>query len=80
MLIKSLQLENFRGFTSQKFSLSNRVAVIAGINGRGKSSILDATALLLSNILPGSNLSCSKFRQFAAWSQGLISFVRTKND
>lgn len=65
MLIKSLQLENFRGFSSQVIPFSERVTVIAGINGRGKSSILDATALLLSNILPSSNLSSSKSRHVA---------------
>jgi len=52
MILRSLHLQSYRGFASQTFPFSHRVTVIAGINGRGKSSILDATALLLSNLLP----------------------------
>ncbi len=52
MILKELGLENFRAFPSERIKFSERVTVIAGINGRGKSSILDALSLLLSRLLP----------------------------
>lgn len=52
MILRTLELTNFRAFPSQKFNFSDRVTVIAGVNGRGKSSVLDALSLLLSRLLP----------------------------
>jgi predicted ATP-binding protein involved in virulence len=52
MILRTLELTNFRAFQSQKFNFSDRVTVIAGVNGRGKSSVLDALSLLLSRLLP----------------------------
>lgn len=52
MLLRSLELTNFRAFPSQRFEFSERVTVIAGINGRGKSAVLDGLSLLLSRLLP----------------------------
>src|ERR1019366_9941144 len=36
----------------RKFEFSDRVTVVAGVNGRGKTAILDALALLASRLLP----------------------------
>lgn len=52
MLLRNLELTNFRAFPSQRFEFSERVTVIAGINGRGKSAVLDGLSLLLSRLLP----------------------------
>lgn len=52
MIIRSLRLLDFRLFQDSTFSFSPRVTVIAGINGRGKTSILDAIALILARWLP----------------------------
>lgn len=52
MLLRNLELTNFRAFSSQRFEFSDRVTVIAGINGRGKSAVLDGLSLLLSRLLP----------------------------
>ena len=52
MILTELTLHNFRAFQDETFYFSKRVTVIAGINGRGKSGILDAVALLLSRLLP----------------------------
>jgi predicted ATP-dependent endonuclease of OLD family len=42
MKVRELTVTNFRGFAGERrFQLSDRFAVIAGINGRGKSSLLD---------------------------------------
>jgi len=52
MKIKELNLRNFRGFKELdiKFPSSN-LAVFIGINGAGKSSILDAIAMFLSDFI-----------------------------
>jgi predicted ATP-binding protein involved in virulence len=52
MKIKELRLINFRGFQDIdiKFPSSN-LAVFIGINGAGKSSILDAVAIFLSRFI-----------------------------
>ena len=52
MIIRELRLLDFRLFQDSTFSFSPRVTVIAGINGRGKTSILDAIALILARWLP----------------------------
>jgi len=51
MRIKRLTLNNFRAFENpEPFEFSGNFSVIAGINGRGKTSILDAVAILASRL------------------------------
>lgn len=52
MILKELTVKNYRPFIDERFPLSPQVTVIAGVNGRGKSAILDALSLLLSRLLP----------------------------
>lgn len=52
MKIRELTLRNYRAFEEQRILFSDRVTVIAGINGKGKTAILDAVALLASRLLP----------------------------
>ncbi len=55
MRIQELHLQNFRGFKDLKITFpESNVAVFIGVNGVGKSSILDAISILLS-------LAVSKF-------------------
>jgi DNA repair exonuclease SbcCD ATPase subunit len=42
MRIKSLQLTNFKCFEKLELEFSDRLTVILGINGSGKTTILDA--------------------------------------
>jgi predicted ATP-binding protein involved in virulence len=52
MYIKKIYIQNFRGF--QEISLnfsSDKLAVLIGINGAGKSSILDCTAIMLADFV-----------------------------
>ncbi|MGO8673369.1 MAG: AAA family ATPase [Capsulimonadaceae bacterium] len=46
MIIKSLSLANFRGFKHTEIEFQAGVNVIGGVNGSGKSSILDALRVL----------------------------------
>ncbi len=48
MKIKNLKLQNFRGIRELELELSPRLNVISGANGSGKSSILQALSLLLT--------------------------------
>lgn len=52
MILRKLTATNYRSFQNESFLFSERVTVIAGVNGRGKSSILDGLSLLLSRLLP----------------------------
>lgn len=53
MRIRELTLHNFRVFADQPpFRFSEHFTVIAGVNGRGKTAILDGLALLCSRLLP----------------------------
>ena len=46
--LKSLHLENFRGFSDTTIEFGDHITCIAGINGAGKTSCLDALAYNLS--------------------------------
>lgn len=48
MHIHKLKLERFRGAQNLPLELHDKLNVFVGMNGAGKSSILDATAILLS--------------------------------
>ena len=48
MQIKSLTLKNFRGFKDTEITFSEGLTVLVGVNGAGKSSVLDALAILMS--------------------------------
>jgi len=52
MKINWLKLEDFRGFRDCEITFSNtsNIAVFIGINGAGKSAILDAISILLNII------------------------------
>lgn len=48
MRIDSINLTNFRGALDLRLTLNERINVFACVNGAGKSSVLDALALVLS--------------------------------
>ena len=50
MKIHNLRLVNFRGIADMALPLMNSTSAILGINGVGKSSVLDALAIALSNM------------------------------
>ena len=52
MKIKSISIENFRGIQRFEHDFKNKVTVITGKCGKGKSSFLDAVRFPLTNILP----------------------------
>jgi predicted ATP-binding protein involved in virulence len=50
MLIRSIELVNFRGITTMPLTFAAKTTALVGINGVGKSSVLDALAIALSNL------------------------------
>jgi predicted ATP-binding protein involved in virulence len=54
MKIKELHLTNFRGFDQLDIEFKNRLAVFIGVNGAGKSAILDAIGALFSYVITKS--------------------------
>ncbi|MFA6928698.1 MAG: AAA family ATPase [Lentisphaeria bacterium] len=60
MKLKSLGLTNFRGFDRLDIDFDDRMTVIAGVNGVGKSTILQAIATAYSHTLPEFTVSREK--------------------
>ena len=46
--LDSIKLKNYKGFNALDLNFDQKLTVIAGVNGAGKSSILDALAMMLS--------------------------------
>lgn len=64
MKVEQLNLANFRGFEQIELTFEEDVNVIAGVNGVGKSGILQALTILLSHILREVTPSRSKALNF----------------
>ncbi len=57
MKIKSIHIENFRGLIDEHVEFNESMTVLAGGNGGGKSSLLEAVSIMLS-WLPARTSSC----------------------
>ena len=63
MRIRELTLRNYRAYAEHPpFKFSDRFTVIVGINGRGKTALLDGIALLCSRLLPLVSSAHSRYR------------------
>ena len=51
MKIRTLEIAGFRGIPALKLEFSGQVNVLAGVNGAGKSAVLDCIAIMLSRLL-----------------------------
>ncbi|MDE0447842.1 MAG: ATP-binding protein [Spirochaetaceae bacterium] len=51
MILKSLTLTNFRGIRDLRLDFSAKVNLLAGVNGAGKTAILDCAAIMLSRLV-----------------------------
>ena len=63
MRIRELTLRNYRVYAERPpFKFADRLTVVAGINGRGKTALLDGLALLFSRFLPHVSSARSGYR------------------
>ena len=51
MKIRSVHIAGFRGISELSLDFSERINVLTGINGAGKSAVLDCIAILLSRLI-----------------------------
>ena len=58
-------MTNFRGFRSLKIDFNDRMNVFVGVNGAGKSSVLDCIAIMLSRLISKFNSPKGGYREFA---------------
>lgn len=66
MILRGLSVTNYRVFAgSRGFPLSERFTVIAGINGRGKTALLDGLASTLMRFL--ADLGISTSNRYGKW-------------
>jgi predicted ATP-binding protein involved in virulence len=52
MKAKRLTLTNYRGFQKLEIEFGDKITVLAGVNGSGKSAVLRALAAVLAHLLP----------------------------
>ena len=63
MRIRELTLRNYRVYAEHtSFKFADRFTVVAGVNGRGKTALLDGLALLCSRFLPLVSSARSGYR------------------
>ena len=62
MKLKRLTLTNFRVFEQATFDFQPGMNLLVGINGSGKSSVLDALRILLSSALSKLNAYSGRVR------------------
>lgn len=65
MKIQSIDIAGFRGIPDLSLDFSEGINVLAGINGAGKSAVLDCTAILLSRLIGRIRSSAGTGRFFS---------------
>lgn len=73
MKIKRLKIENFRGIVDDTIDFDPSFTVFAGRNGGGKSTILEAIAIMLSRIsgrMSGRTGDCTSLRDRDIFASG----------
>lgn len=61
MKLKEIKLQNFRSIKNINIDLHPQLTVIVGINGAGKTTILDCCAILLSSVISYIKYSAIKY-------------------
>ncbi|WP_442795422.1 AAA family ATPase [Pelobium manganitolerans] len=64
MRINTLELTNVRGFTHAKLEFQPGFNLIVGINGVGKTTVLESLRIVLSHLLPETTTSKNKKENF----------------
>ena len=64
MRLNSINIEGFRGIPNLQLEFPKQVNVLVGVNGVGKSAVLDCTAILLSRLIGRIRSSAGTGRYF----------------
>ena len=64
MKLESIKLIGFRGISNLELEFPEQVNVLAGVNGSGKSAVLDCTAIMLSRFIGRIRSSAGTGRYF----------------
>jgi predicted ATP-binding protein involved in virulence len=83
MKLRRLKLSNYRGFKDDKYNFDDQFNVIAGINGTGKTSILDGLSVLLSRFVPKitpSRGGQKRFKDHDIYNEGNVMVVEMSLD
>ena len=64
MRLESIKLAGFRGISKLKLEFPEQINVLAGVNGSGKSAVLDCTAIMLSRLIGRIRSSSGSRRSF----------------
>lgn len=64
MRLESIKLAGFRGISKLKLEFPEQVNVLVGVNGSGKSAVLDCTAIMLSRLIGRIRSSAGTGRYF----------------
>jgi predicted ATP-binding protein involved in virulence len=83
MIVRRLQLSHLRGLREASLEFDSRMSLLVGVNGAGKSTILDALRILLSQVIPRISASRSRPVPFAAGdiaagTEGLTAEIRVE--
>ena len=65
MKLKSLGISGFRGIRTLELEFPEQINVLVGVNGAGKTAILDCTAIMLSRLIGRIRSSSGKGRSFS---------------
>ena len=77
MEINRLRLRNFRGFEDAEFDFEAGMNLIVGINGAGKSTVLDALSIAFSKILPKFTVSVAGDNRLSFKANDVMSGYET---
>ncbi len=74
MRIKSIRLKDFRNFENVEINFTNRLNILIGQNGQGKSNLLEAISLLILNesFRYSENENLIRFNQESAFLEALL--------
>ena len=64
MRLESIKLAGFRGISKLKLKFPEQINALAGVNGSGKSAVLDCTAIMLSRLIGRIRSSAGTGRYF----------------
>jgi len=73
-----LRLQNFKGFVDETINLDRPLTVLVGSNGAGKSTIIDALSVLMSDVISNQHPDLTfSDQEFLSWSAEAIDVRRS---